>query len=138
MARVVRPGGSVSAYMWDMLGGGFPLDPIIADLREMGIPPPRPPRMEASRMEALREMWTAAGLIDIETREITVRRTFADFEELWAANLKSPTVGPTVAAMQADDVEQLRKRVRGRLPADSSGRIAYDSRAHAIKGRVPG
>ena len=24
MARVVRPGGTVAAYMWDMLGGGFP------------------------------------------------------------------------------------------------------------------
>ena len=28
MARVVRPGGTVAAYAWDMLGGGFPLEPI--------------------------------------------------------------------------------------------------------------
>src|SRR5512138_3506608 len=28
MVRVVRPGGTVATYMWDMLGGGFPLDPV--------------------------------------------------------------------------------------------------------------
>jgi ubiquinone/menaquinone biosynthesis C-methylase UbiE len=136
MARVVRPGGIVATYMWDMLGGGFPLDPLILEMREMGIAPPRPPRMEASRMDALRELWTGAGLADIATREITVRRTFADFDELWASNLKSPSVGPTVVALAAHDKETLKNRLRGRLPADANGRIAYDARAHAIKGRV--
>ena len=29
MVRVVGPGGAVVTYMWDMLGGGFPLDPIL-------------------------------------------------------------------------------------------------------------
>jgi ubiquinone/menaquinone biosynthesis C-methylase UbiE len=28
MVRVVGPGGMVTAYAWDMLGGGFPFDPI--------------------------------------------------------------------------------------------------------------
>jgi ubiquinone/menaquinone biosynthesis C-methylase UbiE len=27
MSRVVRPGGVVAAYAWDMFGGGFPLEP---------------------------------------------------------------------------------------------------------------
>jgi ubiquinone/menaquinone biosynthesis C-methylase UbiE len=136
MVRVVGPGGTVATYMWDMLSGGFPLDPIISEMREMGVPPPRPPRMEASRMDALREMWTGAGLADIETREISVRRTFVHFDDLWSSNMKSPTVGPTVAAMAADDVETLKNRLRARLPADAKGRIAYDARANAIRGRV--
>jgi SAM-dependent methyltransferase len=33
MARVVRPGGIIAAYAWDMLGGGFPFAPIQAELR---------------------------------------------------------------------------------------------------------
>ena len=33
MVRVVRPGGMVAAYVWDMLGGGYPLDPIHVELR---------------------------------------------------------------------------------------------------------
>ena len=62
MVRVVRPGGTVATYMWDMLGGGFPLDPILVEMRAMGLTPPRPPRMEASRMEMLHDLWTGAGI----------------------------------------------------------------------------
>ncbi len=34
MVRVVGPGGTVATYMWDMLGGGFPLDPILVEMRK--------------------------------------------------------------------------------------------------------
>ena len=97
MVRVVRPGGTVATYMWDMLGGGFPLDPILVEMRAMGLTPPRPPRMDASRMEALRDLWTGAGLEAVETREITVQRTFTDFDDFWMTKLKSPSVGPTLS-----------------------------------------
>ncbi|MGE3907096.1 MAG: class I SAM-dependent methyltransferase [Reyranellaceae bacterium] len=137
MARVVGPGGLVGAYMWDMTGGGFPLDPIIDALRGMGAPPPRPPQVEASRAEMLQRMWKEAGLEQVETRTIEVRRSFADFDEFWRIKLTAPSLGPVVAAMDASDVEELKRRVRQRLPADSDGRIAYDARANAIKGRVP-
>jgi ubiquinone/menaquinone biosynthesis C-methylase UbiE len=30
MARVVRPGGIVSAYAWDMEGGGFPYASLLS------------------------------------------------------------------------------------------------------------
>jgi ubiquinone/menaquinone biosynthesis C-methylase UbiE len=136
MVRVVRPGGTVATYMWDMLGGGFPLDPILVEMREMGLAPPRPPKMEASRIEMLRELWRGAGISSVETREIRVHRTFADFDELWMANLKAPSLGPTVAAMESADVETLKRRVRARLPADPEGRITYGARAHAIKGHI--
>src|SRR6266536_2208529 len=29
MARVVRPGGIVASYAWDILGGGFPFHPVV-------------------------------------------------------------------------------------------------------------
>jgi len=37
MVRVVVPGGAVVTYMWDMLGGGFPLDLIHSELQAMGM-----------------------------------------------------------------------------------------------------
>ena len=37
MTRVVRPGGAVAAYAWDILGGGFTLEPLRIELREMGL-----------------------------------------------------------------------------------------------------
>jgi ubiquinone/menaquinone biosynthesis C-methylase UbiE len=135
--RVVRPGGSVAAYMWDMLGGGFPLDPILVEMHAMGFTPPRPPRLDASRREMLHDLWTGAGIGAVETREITVRRTFMGFEDFWMTNLKSPSIGATVAAMTSGDVDALKSRVRARLPTDPDGRIAYRARAHAIKGYLP-
>jgi len=137
MVRVVRPGGIIATYMWDMLGGGFPLDPVLVEMRAMGLAPLRPPQLDASRLEALRGLWTGAGLEAVEAREITVRRTFPDFDDFWMTKLKFPAIAPIVAAMAPADIETLKSRVRAALPADAAGRIAYDSRAHAIKGRVP-
>jgi ubiquinone/menaquinone biosynthesis C-methylase UbiE len=137
MARVVRPGGTIATYMWDMLGGGFPLDPVLVEMRAMDLAPLRPPQMGASRLEALRGFWTGAGLDAVETREITVRRTFPDFDNFWMTKLKFPSIAPVVAAMPPADIETLKGHVRAAMPADAAGRIAYDSRAHAVKGRVP-
>jgi SAM-dependent methyltransferase len=138
MVRVVDPGGTVAAYAWDMLGGGFPLDSIQAEMRGFGIPPLLPPSVGASRIDALRTLWTGAGLDAVETRDITVQRTFTDFDDFWATAMLGSTVGPKVAAMSSGDVELLKTRVRARLPADAAGRITYGARANAVKGRVPG
>ena len=103
----------------------------------MGLTPVRPPSSGASRMDALRDLWTGAGLDAVETREITVQRTFADFDDFWTTSLLGASIGPTVAAMASGDVERLKTRVHERLPADAAGRITYSARANATKGRVP-
>jgi len=137
MTRVVAPGGTIAAYVWDILGDGSPTSPIQADLLEFGFPPMNPPSVDASRMEVLRALWTDAGLEAVETRAITVHRTFPDFETLWRSATAIPTIGPIVATMAAADVEKLTALVRQRLPADASGHITYPARVNAIKGRVP-
>jgi SAM-dependent methyltransferase len=138
MVRVVRPGGMIAAYAWDMFGGGFPLEPIRIEMRGMGITPVDPPSVEACRIAAMRDLWTEAGLEAIETREITVQRTFADFEDFWTIGMLGTSIRPIIAAMSPADVELLKTRVRARLPGDAAGRINYASRANAVKGRVPG
>jgi hypothetical protein len=127
----------VAAYAWDMLGGGFPFDPIWAELRALGFKQPHPPSVGVSRMEALRSLWTDAGLEEVETREIAAQRTFTDFDDFWTTSTITWSVRPTIASMAASDVEQLKARVRARLPADAHGRITYGARANAIQGRVP-
>ena len=96
-----------------------------------------PPSPEASRIEALRDLWTGAGLDAVETRDITVQRTFADFDDFWTISVSSPSARPTIAAMASNDIELLKARVRTRLPGDAEGRITYSARANAVKGRVP-
>ena len=71
MTRVTRPGGLVAAYAWDALGGGSPTEPILAEMIALGLPPVLPPSASASRIEALRGLWTDAGLAGVETHEIT-------------------------------------------------------------------
>jgi SAM-dependent methyltransferase len=136
MVRVVRPGGMVAAYAWDMTGGGFPFEPIRSGLREFGFTPLSPPSVDASRMDALRDLWTAAGLGSIETREISVRRSFNDFGDFWTMSTGSASIQPAIAAMPAADVERLKQHVQAMLPTDASGRITYSARANAVKGRV--
>jgi SAM-dependent methyltransferase len=136
MGRVVRPGGAITAYLWD-LPGGFPMEPVQAEMRAMGFPTLRPPSADASRMDVLGGLWTDAGLEQIETREITVRRGFPDFDDLWATCLLSPSVAAVLATMASGDVERLKERLHARLPADAGGRITYGASANAIKGRVP-
>jgi ubiquinone/menaquinone biosynthesis C-methylase UbiE len=136
MVRVVRSGGMVAAYAWDILGGGFTLEPIRIEMRAMGLPVLSPPRSEASRIEVLRELWTRAGLDEVETREITVQRTFPDFEDFWTISLSAPSMRSVLTAMSPKDIELLKARVRASLAADATGRITYSARANAVKGRV--
>jgi SAM-dependent methyltransferase len=137
MARVVCPGGVVAAYAWDMEGGGFPYGTLKEEMRGLGVAAPTEPRPDASRMDVMRELWAGAGLGAVEMREITVRRTFADFDDYWTTVRGGPSVGPQLAVMASDDLARLRARVRARLPADVTGRITYGARANAVKGRVP-
>ena len=138
MIRVTRPGGSVSAYAWDILGGGFPYSAQQQEMKALGITPLWPPSVEVSRMDNLRALWRDAGLVDIETREITVERSFASFDDWWAIAQTGPRMAPRIAAMAPADVQTLTTRLRARLPADADGRVTYRAVANAVKGRVSG
>lgn len=138
MTRVVSPGGIVTAYAWDLLGGGFPFTPILEELRAAGHNPPLPPSAPISRMPALRELWQSAGIEAVETREIAVERHFADFEAFWSSSIGgSGSIGPIVARMAPDERERLKAKVAPRLSTDSAGSVTGRGRANAIKGRVP-
>ena len=135
MVRVVDSGGLVATYVWDIFGGGFPIEPIQAELRAMGFAYSLPPSSDASRMDVLLNLWTDAGLNAIRTKQIVVQRTFDNFEDFWTTTLTT-SVGPTVSSMSPDDAEHLKTRVRARLQPDASGHITYEAHANAIAGCV--
>jgi len=138
MVRVVAPGGTVAAYAWDIMGGGFTLQPIQTELKAMGFSPVRPPSSEASTIEALQRLWTEAGLVEVETRRIDVERSFVDFDDFWGAAMAAPTLGELFAKMPPDGLAGLKTRVRTHLREDGAGQITYAAWANAIKGRLPG
>jgi ubiquinone/menaquinone biosynthesis C-methylase UbiE len=138
MVRVVAPGGTVAAYAWDIMGGGFTLQPVQTELKAMGFSPVRPPSSEASTIEALQKLWTDAGLLEVQTRRIDVERSFVDFDDFWGAVIAAPTLGELFSKMPPDALAGLKTRVRTHLKEDRQGRISYGAWANAIKGRIPG
>ena len=136
MVRVVDVGGTVSAYAWDIEGGGFPYALLQSELRALDVPVPTAPREDAARLDNLQSMWLNAGLTDVETTALTVERTFAGFAEYWETIFFGPSVGPSLRALSPSQRHSLESRLREHLPSDAAGRIRYGARAHAVKGRV--
>jgi ubiquinone/menaquinone biosynthesis C-methylase UbiE len=139
MGRVVRPGGWVATYMWDIPGGGAPTDPIYVAMESMGMTSVRPANPVVSRREAMQDLWEKAALESIETQAIRIPVAYSDFDDFWDSN--TVLIGPQgklIAGMSASEREQLRTDLRNRLPTTSDGRIVYESFANAVKGRVPG
>jgi SAM-dependent methyltransferase len=139
MKRVVKPGGWLGAYMWDVPGGGLPLEPVQAALRELGAVGGYPPGYLASTEAAMRDAWEANALQAIETRVIRIRVSYPDFDDFWTTN--SVPVGPggmAIAKLALAEKEKLKALLRERLPRASDGSISYEPFANAVKGRVPG
>jgi SAM-dependent methyltransferase len=138
MRRVVRPGGWVASYMWDIPGGGVPVHPIYVAMESMGIATGRPPNSAASARDAMQRFWQEAGLESVETRTIRIPTVYSNFDDFWDSN--AVPIGPQgkiIAGMTASAKEELRARLRDQLPVAPDGRIVYEAFANAVKGRVP-
>lgn len=137
MARIVRPGGWVATYMWDVANGGSPTEPITAGLQSMGVAYATPPSIAASRQDNMRALWEQAGLVSIDTRVIRVPLAYSGFDDFWEANSVVGPAGQAVREMSLSAREQLKDHLQEQLPKDSGGRIAYTAHANAVKGQVP-
>ena len=136
MCRAVRSGGTVAAYHWDILGGGFPLADIGAELLKLGQPPRMPPSVEASTLEASAALWLEAGLRDVRTCQINVQRRYGSFDDYWDSAASSNTLRPLFVAMTPERRELLKTNVRLRLNADD-GPLTISARANAVCGSRP-
>jgi SAM-dependent methyltransferase len=137
MMRVVRPGGLVSAYVWDVPGGGIPTEPIREALRQVGIEPASPPSAAVSSMPALRAAFTDAGLVQVETRTIVAERHFPNFEAYWTTSMSISGLGDRMAMLPVGTVDDVRARTRAILRVDQAGAVLSRGTANAIKGLVP-
>jgi ubiquinone/menaquinone biosynthesis C-methylase UbiE len=135
MARVVRPGGLVAAYMWDF-DGGVPLQPFTAAMKAMGLPVNLPPSSAVATLDNMRTLWEQAGLVGIDTTVIRIKVGFDDFEDFWTSN--AVPIGPqgkAISEMSPAKRDELRARLREALPVGKDGRIAYEAFANAVKGK---
>jgi SAM-dependent methyltransferase len=137
MMRVVRPGGVVAAYHWDMAGGGFPLQPVLDAVRAEGHKSQEPPSTWASALDASERMWREAGLVEVQTRQFEVQRRFDGFEDFWRTTQGSPRLRDLYASLAPDALQRLRERVRQTLGVGDNGPLVLHGRSNAVKGRKP-
>ncbi|MEO6014165.1 MAG: class I SAM-dependent methyltransferase [Devosia sp.] len=136
MMRIVRPGGSVSAYAWDFLDGGFPWEPVHEELRALGLPPAAPPSAPIARLDNLTRLWQDSGLQQVESRIITIEREFPSFDDFWATAQLAPTMAHALKTLAPTQLDEVRERVRAKLEV-RNGKIVHWGRANAAKGIVP-
>lgn len=138
MSRVTRPGGTVAAAVWDYDSGmkmlrifwdeAVALDPSIAARDERHMP--------LSRQGQLANLWRAQGLVKVEESALTIRMTFASFDDYWTPFLGGQgPAGAHVKGLGESQRETLKARLRKRLLADGPDRpFTLDGRAWAVKG----
>ena len=141
MARVVQPGGVVAAYVWDYASGmqlmrrfwdaAAALDPAALALDEGR-------RFPLCRPEALRELFSRAGLVECDVQPIDVPTVFRDFDDFWSPFLGGQGPAPGYAMSLGEPARAaLRELLRTRLPVGEDGRIALTARAWAVKAVAP-
>ena len=113
MCRVVRPGGTVVAAVWDYYGGQ-PFTRILWDIA--GVLDPmleRPFFRPLTGPGEMAEAWRAAGLTDVEEVNLTIRMEFASFEDYWGPfEMGEGPHGKYVAELPDPARETLRQHVR--------------------------
>ncbi len=137
LVRVVRPGGTIAAYHWDMAGGGFPLQAILDAVRADGHGLPPPPSNWVSSPEASQTLWREAGLVGVQTACFEVQRAFDSTDQVWRSAQGNPRLRALFASLAPEARERLQARVRDQLGAREGQPLVLRARATAVKGRRP-
>lgn len=135
LVRVVRDGGTIAAYHWDMAGGGFPLQPIFDAVRAEGYQSHEPPSSWAASLEASQALWRGAGLTEVRTCQFEARRNFGSFDDYWRTAYGSPRLRDLFNSLAPTALQRLNERVRERLEVADGGPLVLKARANAVRGR---
>lgn len=136
--RVVKPGGIVSAYVWDYAGkmeflryfwdAAVTLNPHALGFHEGH-------RFPICHPDPLERLWKQAGLTNISIRPLDAITVFENFESYWLpftfGNFPAP-----LYALSLDDRNRadLRDRLQAALPIEDDGSIHLIARAWAVSG----
>jgi len=138
MARVVRPGGIVATYMWDIPGGGLPVNPIYMGLMAIGAGDLRPVLAPQSNRDNMQKYWEQAGMKDVVTDVVRIQVAYDDFEDFWkSCNVPIGPSGNAIANLTPAKRDELREHLREKLKPAADGRIVYEAFCNAVKGRAP-
>ncbi|HET9084593.1 MAG TPA: methyltransferase domain-containing protein [Candidatus Limnocylindrales bacterium] len=138
MRRVAAAGGTVAVYVWDYADGmqimrhfweaAIEQDPAVSAKSETL-------KFGICRPEPLEDALRRAGLTDVNVQPIDIATVFRDFDDYWRPFLMATAPAPRHAMSLSDeDREDLRRRLRSRLPTEPDGSIHLTARAWAARG----
>ncbi len=141
LVRVLRPGGTIAAYVWDYAQGARFLrefwDAAIAVDREATIFD-QARRFPMCTPEGLRSLFAQAGLEDITLNALNVVTRFSSFDDYWVPLQTGQGSAPNyLATLDKQTQTAIRERLQPALPTNPSGAIELPARAWAIRARTP-
>ena len=141
MRRVTRPGGVIATAMWDNTGGNE-LNDSLSDAAlslDSNAPQDKDTPGCYGTAEELISLWTAAGLRNIEVKNIVFPCGFDSFDDFWQPLTEGQgPAGAYLRRISEDHREALRKRVRQNLfGSRTDGPFTLNAKAWAVRGTVP-
>ena len=138
MMRVVRPGGRVSACVWDLDGSMEMLRAFGDAVIEIGrAAPDEAATLRFGRPGEVPELFHAVGMEEVVESTLQVWSTYTGFDELWSGFLAG--VGPAGAfclSLSDDDRDRLRSAMFRRL-GEPAGSFTLGAVARCAVARVP-
>jgi hypothetical protein len=108
-------------------------------LTAMGIDVPAGSALKNTRVGELQKLFEQAGLEQVTTRTIEIEVSYQNFDDYWGSQTGfTNLIVQPIRKMSASDIARLQTYLRDHLATDHRGRIVYQARANAVKGRVPG
>lgn len=141
VSRVTKPGGKLSAAVWDYGAGmqmlrafwdaAVHIDPGAEKLDEK--------RMPLCRAGELSTLWRQGGLGDVREHPIDINMRFESFADYWEPFLLGQgPAGSYVRGLDRDKLQALRNEVKRRLSCSvESAPLVLPARVWSVRGTVP-
>jgi SAM-dependent methyltransferase len=134
MARVTREAGVVAACVWDHAGGQTPLAPFWDAVHELDPNEAGESGLAGGHEGHLTELFTKAGLRDVDETALPLTVEHATFEDWWEPfTLGVGPAGVYVTSLEPERQTALRKRCNEAL---GPGPFTIESRAWSARGYV--
>lgn len=140
MRRVTRPGGTVSACVWDYNEGmqmarffwdeAVALDPSMVSKDQRN--------MKFARQGELGEAWRKAGLTQVREQALVIDQRYSNFADYWLPFLEGAgAAGAFVASLAPERRQEIESRLRKRMLGDRpDGPFTLKGRAWCVRGQV--
>lgn len=138
MRRVVSPGGTIAAFVWDYAGEMQLIRyfwDAVGELFPDATANDEGTQFPTCNPTALKTLFQVAGLQTIETTALDTPTLFADFDDYWSPFLRGQgPAGALCASLSQEDRERLQQRLERALPVNADGTISLLARAWAVRG----